>query len=396
MPTAVTADFPDTVSIPVPAQTAAAKDTPNAVEVVNYELPVERIAQTPMSPRDASRLLVVERHNAAVPLLHKTFRELPDLLAAGDLLVVNETRVSALRLFGTRPQTGGQVEVLLLRPATEVGSANTWACLVKPGRKIQIGDRVEFADAGLAAYVLDRTPDGGRVLQFVLAANGQSDETEAVEARLQEAGRVPLPPYITAPLADASRYQTVYAHAPGSAAAPTAGLHFTPELLARVEAKGVNIAKVRLDVGLGTFRPMRSNNPAEHEMHRETFGVPEETARAVNECRGRVIAVGTTSLRALETAGLAAAADGTDSTVRVRAMEGETGLFVYPGSGHVFRAVDGLITNFHQPHSTLLLLVAAFCGPSTMRRAYQTALNENYRFLSFGDAMIALPNANKN
>lgn len=382
MPPVADAVIPDTFSgSSAPALAADAPISPD----INYDLPHDRIAQTPVSPRDASRLLVVPCHNPNAELGHKTFRDLLDLLSPGDLLVVNETRVTALRLFGTR-HGGGETEVLLLRPHPEV-SANTWACLVKPGRKIQIGDRITFDSAGLFAEVLSRTPDGGRVVRFTLA-HGPSDP-DAVDEKLQKMGRVPLPPYITAPLADANRYQTVYAHTPGSAAAPTAGLHFTPELLARLEANGVPIARVRLDVGLGTFRPMRSLDPAEHEMHRETFSVSEDAARAVNDCRGRVIAVGTTSLRALETAGLAAkqAGDG----ARVRAMDGETGLFVYPGSGHVFRAADGLITNFHQPHSTLLLLVAAFCGSDTMRRAYQTALFTGYRFLSFGDAMIALP-----
>ena len=368
-------------------QTSVSQSAVPGLADVNYELPDARIAQTPVSPRDASRLLVVRRHEPNAPVEHRIFRDLPDLLESGDLLVVNETRVTALRLFGARQITGGQIETLLLRPQPERG-ANVWACLVRPGRKIQIGDRLVFTGGAdnLVADVLDRTPDGGRVLQFSLADTGASDKD--VEAALQTGGRVPLPPYITAPLADASRYQTVYAQKPGSAAAPTAGLHFTPELLARLEQKGIQTARVRLDVGLGTFRPLRSDNPAEHEMHREAFDVPEETARAVNTCRGRVIAVGTTSLRALETAGLAAARAG--ETARVCAMDGDTDLFVYPGSGHDFRAVDALITNFHQPHSTLLLLVAAFCGSETMRRAYQAALDSDYRFLSFGDAMLAL------
>ena len=352
---------------------------------VDYDLPEDRIAQTPLNPRDASRLLVVSRHNLHTHPQNKTFRDLPELLNPGDLLVLNETRVSALRLFGTR-KNGGETEVLLLRPLPEHG-ANTWACLVRPGRKIQIGDRLDFAEARLWADVLDRTGDGGRVLQFG-NADGLSDDVQT-EARLQTAGRVPLPPYITAPLADASRYQTVYAQTPGSAAAPTAGLHFTPELLAHLENNGVKTTRVRLDVGLGTFRPMRTDNPAEHEMHRETFCVPAEAERAVNACAGRVIAVGTTSLRALEAAGLAAARDGNPG--RVQASDAETDLFIYPGSGHIFRAADGLITNFHQPHSTLLLLVAAFCGVAPMKQAYQSALDNGYRFLSFGDAMIAIP-----
>ncbi len=379
MPTAVDA-------APIP-QTSVFQFAVPGLADVNYDLPDARIAQTPVSPRDASRLLVVRRHQPDAPIEHQIFRDLPDLLEAGDLLVVNETRVTALRLFGARQGTGGQIETLLLRPQPERG-ANTWACLVRPGRKIQIGDRLVFEGADmLTADVLDRTEGGGRVLQFSLIGKAGARDAD-VETALQTGGRVPLPPYITAPLADASRYQTVYAQTPGSAAAPTAGLHFTPELLARLEQKEIRTARVRLDVGLGTFRPLRSDNPAEHEMHREAFDVPVETADLVNTCRGRVIAVGTTSLRALETAGLAAARNG--ESARVSAMNGDTDLFVYPGSGHTFRAVDGLITNFHQPHSTLLLLVAAFCGSETMRGAYQTALASDYRFLSFGDAMLAL------
>jgi S-adenosylmethionine:tRNA ribosyltransferase-isomerase len=339
----------------------------------DYELPEERIAQTPVEPRDSARLLVVPRDGGEIT--HRVFRELPDLLRPGDLLVVNETRVTAVRLFGTR-ESGGEIEALVMRPAIEVGP-EAYEALVRPGKKVRDGDILTFAEAGLTAEALRRTPDGGRILQFRATDGGE------VAAILEARGRVPLPPYITAPLADRSRYQTVYAKTPGSAAAPTAGLHFTPELLARIQEMGVGMARVRLDVGLGTFRPVRVENVEEHEMHRETFAVSEETAAAVNACRGRVISVGTTALRALETA----ARDAREGE-RVRATEGETALFVYPG--YQFRAVDALITNFHQPHSTLLLLVAAFVGKDQMRRAYATALAEEYRFLSFGDAMFAV------
>jgi len=236
-----------------------------------------------------------------------------------------------------------------------------------------------FADAGLTAQVLDRTDAGGRILRFSTAGA----DAEDVSARLERWGRVPLPPYITAPLADRARYQTVYARTPGSAAAPTAGLHFTPELMSRLEAKGIEFARVRLDVGLGTFRPVRVEDAREHDMHSEAFEVDAAAAAAVNACRGRVIAVGTTALRALESAAKSAMAG-----ERVAAASGDTRLFVYPGFR--FQAVDGLITNFHQPHSTLLLLVAAFVGRDQMREAYMTALREGYRFLSFGDAMIAI------
>lgn len=338
----------------------------------DYELPPERIAQEPVTPRDSARLLCVPRGGGEIS--HRVFRDLPDLLAPGDLLVVNETRVSAVRLFGTRG--AAPVEALLLRLALEQGE-NVWEALVRPGRKVREGDLLVFAEAGLEGRVVGRTESGGRFLRF-----SGSEVAEKLEAR----GRVPLPPYITAPLADKGRYQTVYARTPGSAAAPTAGLHFTPELLERLAARGVGLARVCLDVGLGTFRPIRTEDVREHEMHAEAFAVSEETARAVNACRGRVVAVGTTSVRALETAALSA--DGPQQ--RVAAQTGETRLFVYPGGGHeTFRAVDAMITNFHQPHSTLLLLVAAFLGREQMRRAYDTALKEGYRFLSFGDAMFA-------
>ena len=298
-----------------------------------------------------------------------------EYLEPGDLLVVNETRVSAVRLLGVRA-SGGEVEVLTLRPAIEQGP-EVYETLVRPGRRVHSGDTLHFADAGLSALVLGTTPDGGRLLRF--AANEGGDVTAILASR----GRVPLPPYITAPLENKERYQTVYAKTPGSAAAPTAGLHFTAELLARLATKGVEIARVRLDVGLGTFRPIRVEDVREHTMHAETFCVPPQTADAVNSATGRVIAVGTTALRALESSVTAPG-----SAAKVQATEGETRLFVYPG--HRFRAADGLITNFHQPHSTLLLLVAAFVGAEQMHQAYATALAEKYRFLSFGDAMLAL------
>jgi S-adenosylmethionine:tRNA ribosyltransferase-isomerase len=356
--------------------TSASEAPPGVLRLsdFDYDLPPERIAQEPVEPRDAARLLVVPRDGGEIG--HRVFQELPDLLRPDDLLVLNETRVSAVRLFGRR-SSGAAVEALLLRPALEHGG-DAYEALVRPGRKLPEGETVFFEEAGLTATVAARTPSGGRILRF--AAQDDGDVTNALE----RSGRVPLPPYITAPLADRERYQTVYARTPGSAAAPTAGLHFTPGLMAKVEAMGVGFARVRLDVGLGTFRPIRTEDVTAHEMHTEAFSVAPEAADAVNGCRGRVIAVGTTSLRALESAGLQAGAG-----KRVRATEGETSLFIYPGS-HRFRAADGLITNFHQPHSTLLLLVAAFVGRDQMRRAYDTALGEGYRFLSFGDAMIAL------
>jgi S-adenosylmethionine:tRNA ribosyltransferase-isomerase len=353
----------------------------------DYELPQERIAQTPVEPRDSARLLVVPRmSHGAGSLQHRIFRELPELLHPNDLLVVNETRVSAIRLFGERPG-GGAIEVLLLRPAIEFGET-AYSALVRPGRRVREGDLLPFPDAGLVAEVLSPTPEGGRILRFASQEHSSGEFTEEtlirVMERLEQAGRVPLPPYITEPLRNKERYQTVYARVPGSAAAPTAGLHFTPELLDCITAMGVQIARIQLDVGLGTFRPIRENDVRHHEMHAETVVVSDAAAEAVNGCTGRVIAVGTTTLRALETAAEQAQKQG--KTERVCAFRGETRLFVYPG--FVFGAVDALITNFHQPHSSLLLLVAAFAGKEQMQVAYQTALAEGYRFLSFGDAMF--------
>ena len=337
----------------------------------DYELPEERIAQTPVEPRDSARLLCVSRADGS--LADRVFRDLPELLNPGDLLVLNETRVSAVRLFGTRAGGTGEIEALVLRPAIERGEG-VYEALVRPGKKVREGTKLQFPEAGLSAESVGIAPGGGRFLRF----DGQPD---AVREALDKRGRVPLPPYIVAPLADRERYQTIYAKIPGSAAAPTAGLHFTPEVFARLKEKGVEIAKVRLDVGLGTFRPIKVDDVARHEMHAETFCVPKEAADAVNACRGRVIAVGTTSLRALESAARLA-----EREDRIAACEGETDIFIYPG--HEFRAVDGLITNFHQPHSTLLLLVAALAGPDLRKAAYNRALAEGYRFLSFGDAMF--------
>ena len=337
----------------------------------DYELPEDRIAQTPIHPRDHSKLLAVTRNGT--DLQHRRFYDLPEILRPNDLLVVNETRVSAVRLFGTRAG-GGRVEALLLRTVGDADTA-TWDALVRPGARVRDGDMLKFEQAGLSAAVVARTDAGGRILHFATLRAGDS-----VMDLLEAHGRVPLPPYITTPLAEKERYQTVYARTPGSAAAPTAGLHFTPELLDAIAGMGIQTARVRLDVGLGTFRPIKGDI-ADHEMHAETFEVTPEAARAVNQCTGRVVAVGTTSVRALETAALSARVE-----ERVAAVSGETRLFVQPG--YDFRAVDALITNFHQPHSTLLLLVAAFAGGDTMRRAYQAALENDYRFLSFGDALF--------
>lgn len=336
----------------------------------DYDLPEDRIAQTPLEPRDSSRLLCLDRQTGE--WRHQVFRELDSLLQPGDLLVLNETRVSALRLFGTRP-SGGEVEVFLLRPAIEQGEG-VFEALVRPGRKVLPGQRVVFPEVGLEAEALATTEAGGRLLRFA---------GDDVLAKLDAIGRVPLPPYITAPLEDKERYQTVYAKTPGSAAAPTAGLHFTPELLTRLAERGIQQTRLRLDVGIGTFRPIKVENIAEHVMHSETFGVSAETAAMVNGCTGRVIAVGTTALRALESAARHASPG-----ERIAAVEGSTDIFIRPG--YTFRAADGLITNFHQPKSSLLLLVAAFVGYAAMRMAYAEALEKRYRFLSFGDAMLAV------
>lgn len=334
----------------------------------DYELPDERIAQTPVEPRDSARLLCVER--ATGTLTDRVFRELPTLLSPGDLLVLNETRVSAVRLFGTLPG-GGELEALLLRPALEKGQ-DVYEALVRPGKKVREGARLRFDSAGLEAESVGVTESSGRFLKFY---------GDDVPAALEHTGRVPLPPYITETLTNPERYQTVYAKTPGSAAAPTAGLHFTPALLEQVQSMGVGIARVRLDVGLGTFRPVRVEDVTQHVMHAETFSVSEAAAEAVNSCTGRVIAVGTTSLRALESAALQA-----QPGQRVAACDGATDIFIYPG--HTFKAVDGLITNFHQPHSTLLLLVGALMGRTLIKDAYNRALASGYRFLSFGDAMF--------
>lgn len=341
------------------------------VDEFDYDLPEELIAQTPVYPRDSSRLLVVDRRSQT--LSHRTFRDVVEYLQAGDVLVVNDTRVIPARLFAKRP-TGGKVEVLLLRNVGE----NKWECLVRPGRKIRLGDLVEVHKDGellATGKVLERTEYGGRVIQWECAGG--------FERLLEVAGTIPLPPYIHEPLKDPERYQTVYAAVPGSAAAPTAGLHFTPELLQKVEDKGVSIEKITLDVGLGTFRPVKERTVEEHVMHDEHFTISPDAADAINQARqrgGKVVAVGTTVVRALESA---ACGDGA-----VAPYSGNTRLFIYPG--YKFKVVDRLITNFHLPKSTLLMLVSAFAGKELIMRAYREAVAQRYRFFSFGDAMLIL------
>jgi S-adenosylmethionine:tRNA ribosyltransferase-isomerase len=331
-----------------------------------YELPPELIAQTPLGRRDASRLMCLDRVTGEIQ--HKHFYELPDLLRQGDCLVLNDSRVIPARLFGKR-ESGGAVEVVLLRDRGE----GLWECLSRPGRKTKTGTALHFGDGRLSATVEAEIEGGNRLIRFLY--DGIFLEV------LEKLGKMPLPPYIHEELSDTERYQTVYARATGSAAAPTAGLHFTKELLSCLESRGVEIRYVTLHVGLGTFRPVKTENIEEHEMHAEYCEIPEETAEAVNAARHdgrRVIAVGTTSCRTLESR---AAEDG-----QVRTYAGFTNAFIYPG--YRFKCIDGLITNFHLPESTLIMLVSALAGRENILRAYDTAIGENYRFFSFGDAMI--------
>ena len=331
-----------------------------------YDLPPELIAQTPLERRDGSRLLVLNRATGAIR--HLRFYDLPDLLQSGDCLVLNDSRVLPARLFGRR-ETGGAAEVLLL---TDRGD-NVWECLVRPGRKLRRGAKIEFGDGLLRAEIVEELPEGNRLIRF---------EYEGIFlALLERLGRMPLPPYIKAELEDGERYQTVYARHLGSAAAPTAGLHFTKEPLETIRRKGVALAWVTLHVGLGTFRPVKEETVEDHPMHAEYCVIPPEASALINRTRrsgGRVICVGTTACRTLESF---AAADGT-----VPPASGWTDIFIYPG--YRFRAVDALITNFHLPESTLLMLVSALAGRETILAAYKEAIEKGYRFFSFGDAMF--------
>lgn len=330
----------------------------------DYELPQELIAQHPMEPRDHSRLLVVDKHTGEIQ--HKHFYDLVDYLRPGDVLVFNDTRVIPARLHGTK-DTGAHVEVFLLtrRDATD------WEVLVRPGKKLQVGARINFSDE-LSCEVIEHTDFGGRVVRF---------KYEGIfEEILDRLGETPLPPYITAPLEDKERYQTVYNRERGSAAAPTAGLHFTKELLAKIKELGCEEVFVTLHVGLGTFRPVSEANIEDHKMHKEFYTVSQEAADAINKAKAegrRIIAVGTTAVRTLESAG----ADGT-----LRAGGNWTNIFIYPG--YKFRFVDELVTNFHLPQSTLLMLVSTLATRDIMLATYKKAVEERYRFFSFGDAMF--------
>ena len=331
-----------------------------------YDLPEERIAQTPVEPRDHSRLMVLHRNDGSIE--HRHFYDIIDYLNPGDALVINETRVIPARLIGERP-SGGACEILLLKQL----APKKWEAIVRPGKKLRTGAQVRFGGGRLVATIAEVKEDGGRIVDF--ACEG------TMEAALDELGEMPLPPYIHEKLADRERYQTVYARQEGSAAAPTAGLHFTPELMERIRAKGVDIVPVLLHVGLGTFRPVKVENVEEHEMHSEYYEVSPDAARRINAARergGRVIAVGTTSVRSLESA----AANG-----QLQPQErSSTKLFIMPG--YEFKVVDAMITNFHVPRSTLLMLVSAFSGRENVMAAYEEAKRENYRFFSFGDAML--------
>jgi S-adenosylmethionine:tRNA ribosyltransferase-isomerase len=333
----------------------------------DYPLPPEYIAQTPAEPRDSSRLLVLER--ATGHLTHTIFREIDRFLRPGDLLVLNETRVIPARLFG-RKLTGGRIEILLLRRVDET----TWDTLVG-GKGMTLGKRLQLED-GPTGEVIEVRDGAERRIRF---------ETPLADY-LARAGHVPLPPYIHTPLADASRYQTVYAHHPGSAAAPTAGLHFTPELFARLKEQGIRQVFVTLHIGLDTFAPVTVDHPQQHVIHTEWCQLSQETADAVNQTKqagGRVVAVGTTSVRTLESATRT-----TPPGQLIQPFEGPTNLFILPG--YEFRAVDAMVTNFHLPKSTLLMMLSAFAGRERMLAAYETAKREGYRFFSFGDAMLIL------
>ena len=337
-----------------------------------YDLPEELIAQHPAEPRDSSRLLCVRRSDGLIE--HKHFYDIIDYLNPGDTLVINDSKVIPARLYGhAEGRPDAKTELLLLRSR----ELDTWETLVKPGKRARLGARMVFGDGMLVGEVVRVCEDGNRYIRFFY----DHDKYDNIYEILHEIGLMPLPPYIRAQLEDNDRYQTVYAREEGSAAAPTAGLHFTKELLDRIRAKGVAVVPVMLHVGLGTFRPVKEDTVAEHRMHTEYFSVSAESARIINERKaagGRLICVGTTSCRTIESV---ATEDG-----QVRGMSGETGIFIYPG--YRFKAVDALITNFHLPESTLLMLVSAFYSREKMLEIYRLAVKEKYRFFSFGDAMF--------
>ena len=333
----------------------------------HYDLPEELIAQTPSEKRDESRLLVLDKCDGTME--HKQFKDIIDYLKAGDTLVLNETRVLPARIYGIREETGGAMELLLLKSV----DGNTWEALTRPARRAKVGRIFDFGDGALKAEVVKELDEGRRHVK--LHYDGILEEV------LDRIGTMPLPPYIHEELEEQGRYQTVYAKSIGSAAAPTAGLHFTDDLLKRIDEKGIQVVKVLLHVGLGTFRPVKVDNIHDHKMHSEHYEVTEEAAQRINDARkagGRIICVGTTSIRTLESV--------SDDQGIVHAGEGETEIFIYPG--YTFKAVDALITNFHLPESTLLMLVSALSTRENILNAYKTAVDMRYRFFSFGDAMF--------
>ena len=332
-----------------------------------YDLPEELIAQDPLKDRSSSRLLVLDKESGAVS--HHVFREITDYLEAGDCLVINDTKVIPARLIGSKIGTNARIEILLLKRKEN----NVWETLVKPGKKAKIGTRISFGDGLLVGEVIDIVVEGNRLVQFTF--DGIFEEI------LDQLGQMPLPPYITHQLEDKDRYNTVYAAHSGSAAAPTAGLHFTPELLEEIQKKGVDIARVTLHVGLGTFRPVKVDEITDHHMHSEFYQIGEEAAEKINRAKEnghRVICVGTTSCRTIESAA--------DENGHMEAKSGWTEIFIYPG--YRFKVLDCLITNFHLPESTLIMLVSALAGREHVLAAYEEAVKERYRFFSFGDAML--------
>lgn len=334
-----------------------------------YDLPEELIAQDPLADRSSSRLMVLDKKTGRTE--HRIFKDIIEYLNPGDCLVINDTKVIPARLIGEKEGTGAAIEVLLLKRKEDM--VNTWEVLVKPGKKAKPGTRIRFGNGKLVGEVIDIVEEGDRLIQF--SFDGIFEEI------LDELGQMPLPPYITHKLEDKNRYQTVYAKHEGSAAAPTAGLHFTNELLAEIEAKGVKIARVTLHVGLGTFRPVKVENILDHHMHSEYYEISEEAADTINSVKqsgGRIIAVGTTSTRTLESVA--------DTHGCIKPCRGWTDIFIYPG--YEFKAIDCLITNFHLPESTLIMLVSALAGKDNVMAAYREAVENRYRFFSFGDAMF--------
>lgn len=342
-------------------------DTALTTKDFSYDLPKELIAQTPAEPRDSSRLLVLHKDTGETE--HRIFRDIIDYLHEGDVLVINDSKVIPARLYGVKEDSGITVEVVLLRSR----GLDVWETLVRPGRRCRPGTKIIFGDGLLRAEVLETVEGGNRLLKFAY-------EGDNIFHVLDKVGQMPLPPYITEKLKDKNRYQTVYAKEEGSAAAPTAGLHFTPELLERIKAKGVVIAPVMLHVGLGTFRPVKEDRIEEHEMHSEFISVSKETADLINNRKGRVFAVGTTSCRTLESV--------SDENGTVHPVTDDTKIFIYPG--YRFKITDALITNFHLPESTLLMLVSALTSREMMLKTYNEAIDMKYRFFSFGDAMLIL------